>query len=50
MNPCETCKLDKLGCHESGFANRCLYWIAWKTEFIIYRANLKIKIGNKGIK
>ena len=33
MNPCVTCYLDKLGCHESGFADaRCAPWAEWKRE------------------
>lgn len=47
MNPCINCTLDKMGCHSSGFAdNRCEYWIDWKTELSIFKAQSKLDSHN----
>lgn len=52
MNPCENCPLDKLGCHDDGkdsFAdNRCQAWVTWKTELLLYIAELKHRNRERG--
>jgi len=42
MNPCIDCSLDKLGCHESGFADaKCKLWQTWRQEIKAFIAQYK---------